>query len=91
MSINTCFTCTIIRVDDIKSVAHLWQGTNVPERSVPSAQDKAKFRRSLDSAASMVFHSRTGLPLTSSPAPVRRGTTCFDFDSTLNSVSAIRR
>ncbi|XP_067003329.2 atos homolog protein A isoform X2 [Anabrus simplex] len=60
------------------------------ERPVPSALDKAKFRRSLGSAASMVFHSRTGLPLTSSPAPVRRGTSCFDFDSSLNSVSAIR-
>ncbi|PSN52982.1 hypothetical protein C0J52_01113 [Blattella germanica] len=59
-------------------------------RPVPSALEKAKFRRSLDSAASMVFHCRTGLPLTSSPAPVRRGTSCFDFDSSLNSVSAIR-
>jgi hypothetical protein len=75
----------------IKQDVVLQQGTSVPERPVPSALDKAKFRRSLDSAASMVFHSRTGLPLTSSPAPVRRGTTCFDFDSTLNSVSAIRR
>lgn len=75
----------------VKQSAPLWQGTSVPERPVPSALDKAKFRRSLDSAASMVFHCRTGLPLTSSPAPVRRGTTCFDFDSTLNSVSAIRR
>ncbi|KAG8225558.1 hypothetical protein J437_LFUL002075 [Ladona fulva] len=37
----------------------------------------------------MVFHCRTGLPLTSSPAPIRRGTR-FDFDSSLNSVSAIR-
>nr|CAD7414599.1 unnamed protein product [Timema poppensis] len=61
------------------------------DRSIPSALDKAKFRRSFDSAASMVFHSRTGLPLTSSPAPVRRGTSRFDFDSSLNSVSAIRR
>nr|CAD7411037.1 unnamed protein product [Timema cristinae] len=60
------------------------------DRSIPSALDKAKFRRSFDSAASMVFHSRTGLPLTSSPAPVRRGTSRFDFDSSLNSVSAIR-
>lgn len=72
---------------EIKSaseVNHHWQ--------VPSARDKARFRRSLDSAASMVFHCRTGLPLTSSPAPVRRttSTTRFDFDSTLNSVSAIR-
>ncbi|XP_046399502.1 uncharacterized protein LOC124165983 [Ischnura elegans] len=58
-------------------------------RPVPSAKDKARFRKSLDSAASMVFHCRTGLPLTSSPAPIRRGTR-FDFDSSLNSVSAIR-
>ncbi|CAB3361281.1 Hypothetical predicted protein [Cloeon dipterum] len=54
---------------------------------IPSAMDKARFRQSLDSAASMVF--RSGLPLTSSPAPVRRGT-CFDFDSSLNSVQAIK-
>lgn len=58
---------------------------------IPSASDQAKFRKNLDSAASMVFHSRTGLPLTSSPAPVRRGKNCFDFDSSINSVSAIRR
>lgn len=58
---------------------------------IPSALEQAKFRKNLDSAASMVFHSRTGLPLTSSPAPVRRGKSCFDFDSSINSVSAIKR
>lgn len=58
---------------------------------IPTAVDQAKFRKNLDNAASMVFHSRTGLPLTSSPAPVRRGKSCFDFDSTINSVSAIKR
>lgn len=58
---------------------------------VPSQVEQARFRKNLDSAASMVFHSRTGLPLTSSPAPVRRGKTCFDFDSSINSVSAIKR
>ncbi|GAB6019251.1 hypothetical protein CHUAL_000854 [Chamberlinius hualienensis] len=58
-------------------------------KEVPSAIDKAKFRRSLDSAASLVFHSRSGLPLTSSPAPLRKGT-CFDFDSSLTSVAAIK-
>ncbi|KAJ8955886.1 hypothetical protein NQ318_005434 [Aromia moschata] len=57
---------------------------------VPSPSEQAKFRKNLDNAASMVFHSRTGLPLTSSPAPVRRGKSCFDFDSTINSVSAIK-
>lgn len=62
-----------------------------PPVGVPSALDQAKFRKNLDSAASMVFHSRTGLPLTSSPAPVRRGKSCFDFDSSINSVSAIKR
>nr|XP_018896788.1 PREDICTED: protein FAM214A [Bemisia tabaci]XP_018896797.1 PREDICTED: protein FAM214A [Bemisia tabaci]XP_018896806.1 PREDICTED: protein FAM214A [Bemisia tabaci]XP_018896815.1 PREDICTED: protein FAM214A [Bemisia tabaci]XP_018896826.1 PREDICTED: protein FAM214A [Bemisia tabaci] len=60
-------------------------------RPVPSALDKEKFRRSLDSAASMVFHHRTGLPLANSPAPARRpASTHFDFDSSINSVSAIR-
>lgn len=58
---------------------------------VPSQLEQAKFRKNLDNAASMVFHSRTGLPLTSSPAPVRRGKSCFDFDSSINSVSAIKR
>lgn len=58
---------------------------------IPSPTDQAKFRKSFDNAASMVFHSRTGLPLTSSPAPVRKGKKCFDYDSSINSVSAIKR
>ncbi|GFT73069.1 protein FAM214A [Nephila pilipes] len=58
---------------------------------IPSAEKKAIFRRSLDSATSLVFHQRSGLPLTSSPAPTRKNGTCFDFDSTLTSVSAIKR
>ncbi|XP_043469069.1 uncharacterized protein LOC122502845 [Leptopilina heterotoma] len=57
---------------------------------VPSALEQERFRRSLENAASMVFHSRTGLPLTSSPAPLRKGSCCFDFDSSLNSVSSKR-
>ncbi|XP_018331701.1 protein FAM214A isoform X3 [Agrilus planipennis] len=56
---------------------------------IPSAVDQIKFKKSLDNATSMVFHSRTGLPLTSSPAPVRRGKSSFDYDSSINSVSAI--
>lgn len=66
-------------------------GKNENSSGIPSALEQAKFRKNLDSAASMVFHSRTGLPLTSSPAPVRRGKSCFDFDSSINSVSAIKR
>lgn len=61
------------------------------EKGVPSASEQEQFRRSFENAASMVFHSRTGLPLTSSPAPLRRGHCCFDYDSTLNSVSSKRR
>lgn len=64
---------------------------DISNNNIPSALEQAKFRKNLDSAASMVFHSRTGLPLTSSPAPVRRGKSCFDFDSSINSVSAIKR
>ncbi|XP_076324604.1 atos homolog protein A-like isoform X2 [Tachypleus tridentatus] len=58
---------------------------------IPSAEAKAKFRRSLDSATSLVFYKSSGLPLTSSPAPIRKSGTCFDFDSSLTSVSAIKR
>lgn len=57
---------------------------------IPTASDQAKFRRHLGTATSMVFHARTGLPLTSSPAPVRKGKSRFDFDSSLNSVTAIK-
>lgn len=65
-----------------------------PDRNshvVPSAAEKLKFRRSLDSATSMVFHKKTGLPLTSSPAPIRKSGTCFDFDSSLTTVAAIKK
>uniref|UniRef100_A0A224YNM3 Protein, containing DUF4210 domain n=1 Tax=Rhipicephalus zambeziensis TaxID=60191 RepID=A0A224YNM3_9ACAR len=58
---------------------------------VPTAAERAQFRRSLDSATSMVFHQKTGLPLTSSPAPLRKSGVSFDFDSSLTSVSAIKR
>ena len=61
------------------------------EKMVPSVLEQERFRRSLENAASMVFHSRTGLPLTSSPAPLRKGSSYFDFDSSLNSVSSKRR
>lgn len=61
------------------------------DKAVPTAIEQERFRRSLENAASMVFHSRTGLPLTSSPAPLRRGSCCFDYDSSLNSVSSKRR
>ena len=52
-------------------------------RPIPTLHEKIKFRKSLQSAASMVYHGKTGLPLTSSPAPLRRGQDRFDFDSAL--------
>ncbi|KAH9416649.1 hypothetical protein DERP_010014 [Dermatophagoides pteronyssinus] len=38
-----------------------------------------------------LFHRRSGLPLNSSPAPIRKSGTCFDFDSSLTSVNAIKK
>ena len=60
------------------------------DANIPSANKKAAFRKSFDSATSMVFHSRNGLPLTSSPAPMRRGIK-FDFDSGISTPKDIKR
>lgn len=73
--------------DEVEVICNSKGGKGVP---IPSASEKAQFRRSLDSATNMVFHSKTGLPLTSSPAPLRKGKR-FDYDSTLNCVAAIKR
>lgn len=61
------------------------------ENQVPSPTEMDRFRWRFDSAASMVFHTKTGLPLTSSPAPLRRGNNCFDFDDSINGISGIKR
>ena len=63
---------------------------SVEDEGVPSANKKAAFRKSFDSATSMVFHSRNGLPLTSSPAPMRRGIK-FDFDEGITTPKDIKR
>ena len=60
------------------------------DSSIPSTNKKNAFKKSFDSAASMVFQSRNGLPLTSSPAPIRRGIN-FDFDSGINTPKDIKR
>ncbi len=36
-------------------------------RPIPTAQQQANFRKSLESSAHMLFHASTGLPLQSSP------------------------
>ncbi|XP_061726464.1 protein Atossa isoform X2 [Cydia pomonella] len=61
-----------------------------PDNQVPSPTEMDRFRWRFDSAASMVFHTKTGLPLTSSPAPLRRGNNCFDFDDSINGISGIK-
>ena len=38
-----------------------------------------------------LFTFRTGLPLTSSPAPLRRGRDKFDFDDSITSPHAIKK
>ncbi|VVC89417.1 unnamed protein product [Leptidea sinapis] len=60
------------------------------ENVVPTRSEMDRFKWRFDSAASMVFHTKTGLPLTSSPAPLRRGNNCFDFDDSINGVSGIK-
>ncbi|XP_026742198.1 protein FAM214A [Trichoplusia ni] len=60
------------------------------ENQVPSPTEMDRFRWRFDSAASMVFSTKTGLPLTSSPAPLRRGNNCFDFDDSINGISGIK-
>lgn len=62
----------------------------VTDNQVPSPTEMDKFRWRFDSAASMVFHTKTGLPLTSSPAPLGRGNNCFDFDDSINGISGIK-
>ncbi|CAG0917090.1 unnamed protein product [Notodromas monacha] len=77
--------------EDIEEESLHVSEARLAKRDVPSRTAQDEFRRSLDSAASLVFHQRTGLPLTSSPAPARRGKASdFGFDSSLTSVHAIK-
>lgn len=60
-------------------------------RHIPTAKERARFRRSLTSSSNLMFHARTGLPLQSSPAPVKRQLhDSFDFDSSLTDIRAIK-
>jgi len=59
--------------------------------TMPSQKDEETFRDRLQSSAKKLFHSRSGLPLQSSPAPIKKRTSnCFDFDSSLVDVRAIK-
>ena len=61
------------------------------ENHVPTASEVQHFRKSFESSTKMVFHRQTGLPLTSSPAPIRKGKAKFDFDSTITGPHDIKR
>ncbi|XP_066157619.1 atos homolog protein A [Euwallacea fornicatus] len=66
-------------------------GKTLPKLIYPADRhDHIKVKRNLGNTTPAVFDNRTGLPLSSSPAPIRKGQTRFDFDSTLDSVSAIK-
>ena len=59
----------------------------------PTQSETEGFRKNFSSATSMVFHGRTRLPLTSSPAPLRRGagSSSFGFDSSITSPDGVKR
>ena len=59
--------------------------------SIPTGVQKDYFRKTLNSATSMVFHRKSGLPLSSSPAPLRRGKNDFGYDASINTPKAIKR
>ena len=57
----------------------------------PTQTETDGFRKNFSSATAMVFHGRTRLPLTSSPAPLRRGAGSFGFDSSITSPDGVKR
>merc|ERR1719394_1921928 len=67
----------------------LWQQRQ--EGGIPTTNQMDSFRKTLNSATSMVFHRSTGLPLSSSPAPLRKGKSKFDYDSSISKPTDIKR
>lgn len=57
----------------------------------PTQTETDGFRKNFSSASAMVFHGRTRLPLTSSPAPLRKGAGSFAFDSSITSPDGVKR
>ena len=66
---------------------NMWRKDN----TIPTMTQMDSFRKTLNSATSMVFHRSTGLPLSSSPAPLRKGKNNFDYDSSINKPTDIKR
>ena len=72
-----------VKSEEIKTVP----GTS----ATPTQAETDGFRKGFSSATAMVFHGRTRLPLTSSPAPLRKGKGAFGFDSTITSPNDVKR
>ncbi|XP_029641634.1 protein FAM214A isoform X1 [Octopus sinensis] len=60
------------------------------KKNVPSIEDITNFHKNLNKSTSMVFNASTGLPTQSSPAPVKKKSGRFDYDSSLTSTKAIK-
>ena len=89
---DSCMTSTDHDDSMMRTKSEKRRNSIEDDANIPSANKKAAFRKSFDSATSMVFHSRNGLPLTSSPAPMRRrGGIKFDFDSGISTPKDIKR
>ena len=69
----------------------LGQGPDGSNAGIPTTVQMDSFRKTLNSATSMVFHRSTGLPLSSSPAPLRKGKSKFDYDSSISKPTDIKR
>ncbi|XP_064645223.1 atos homolog protein A-like [Lineus longissimus] len=67
---------------------------NVPPTKsmpIPTEKDKTNFHRNYTASASMLFNYATGLPMQSSPAPIKKNQThAFGFDTTLTHPRAIK-
>ena len=66
-------------------------GPDGSNAGIPTTVQMDSFRKTLNSATSMVFHRSTGLPLSSSPAPLRKGKSKFDYDSSISKPTDIKR
>lgn len=90
---KTCKPCSIQPVrESTNKVIELEDDTaeHATTNGLPLSNEPVKIKRNLGNSIPSAFDDRTGLPLSSSPAPVRKGQSRFEFDSSLNTVSAIK-
>jgi hypothetical protein len=88
---NSLLKTVMKRELNVASVAETAEKLPASCQPVPSSQEVAGFRSCLQKSANAMFHSKTGLPLQSSPAPIKRtSSSSFDYDSSLTSVRSIK-